>query len=162
MRLEEGQPAVSRSSARRGRRSGVSSSLAEINVVPLVDVMLVLLVIFMVAAPMMQQGFGVQLPQVRRAKPIETTTVRVTVPRTFHSNGYVWLGNDSVPLQVLPERIRQALSSQLGHNVILEGDSSVTLQDLMTVFSYLQQGGVENVSIATQPEHGGREGKGGQ
>ena len=54
---------------RRGRGARVSSSLAEINVVPLVDVMLVLLVIFMVTAPMMQQGLQVNLPQARRAAP---------------------------------------------------------------------------------------------
>ena len=57
--------------SRRGRRT--STSLAEINVVPLVDVMLVLLIIFMVTAPMMQQGYGVQLPQSRQSQPTEST-----------------------------------------------------------------------------------------
>ena len=56
---------------RRGRARRVSTVLAEINVVPLVDVMLVLLIIFMVAAPMMQRGFDVNLPVARRAEPKE-------------------------------------------------------------------------------------------
>src|SRR5688500_5169191 len=55
---------------RRGRGNHVSTTLSEINVVPLVDVMLVLLIIFMVTAPMMQQGLVVNLPQARRATPV--------------------------------------------------------------------------------------------
>ena len=70
---------------RRGRGMAVSSSLSEINVVPLVDVMLVLLIIFMVAAPMMQQGISVNLPQSRRspALPANNEPIYVTVPVAF-------------------------------------------------------------------------------
>ena len=66
--------------SRRGRGQRVSTSLAEINVVPLVDVMLVLLIIFMVSAPMMQQGFAVQLPQSTRARPVNAEPINVSVP----------------------------------------------------------------------------------
>ena len=68
---------------RRGRGARVSTSLAEINVVPLVDVMLVLLIIFMVTAPMMQQGLQVNLPQSRRATPVTAQPIYVTVPADF-------------------------------------------------------------------------------
>src|SRR6478609_754030 len=68
---------------RRGRGARVVTSLAEINVVPLIDVMLVLLIIFMVTAPMMQQGMQVNLPQTRRADPINAQPVTVTVPIDF-------------------------------------------------------------------------------
>ena len=70
---------------RRGRGARVATSLAEINVVPLVDVMLVLLIIFMVTAPMMQQGLEVNLPQARRADPINAQPVYVTVPADFRA-----------------------------------------------------------------------------
>jgi biopolymer transport protein ExbD len=89
----------------------VSTSLAEINVVPLVDVMLVLLVIFMVAAPMMQQGFAVQLPQSRQSKAI-AEPITVTVPASFRQDRRVRIGNDVVSLTALPERIKQALFGQ--------------------------------------------------
>src|SRR5690348_632254 len=133
--------------ARRARGMRVSSSLAEINVVPLVDVMLVLLVIFMVAAPLMQQGFSVQLPQAKSRAPIDTTPITVSVPLSFHTDQRVKINQEAIPLDVLAERVRQAVNGQLKRGVMLAGDGGVTLQDLTTVFSALQAGGIDNVGI---------------
>src|SRR3954454_19225574 len=88
---------------RRGRGSRVSTTLAEINVVPLVDVMLVLLIIFMVTAPMMQQGLQVNLPQARKATPVSATPVYVTVPADFSRSHTVQLGKDSIRIDFLVE-----------------------------------------------------------
>ena len=87
----------------RRRRPRVTTALSEINVVPLVDVMLVLLIIFMVAAPMMQQGLNVNLPQSRRAPamPPASDPIYVTVPVTFARNRLVQLGNECIRLDVL-------------------------------------------------------------
>jgi len=68
---------------RRGRSARVATSLAEINVVPLVDVMLVLLIIFMVTAPMMTQGLAVNLPQARRSVAPLSKPIYLTIPRDF-------------------------------------------------------------------------------
>jgi biopolymer transport protein ExbD len=149
-KLEEVQGFSSRG-ARRARGMRVSGSLAEINVVPLVDVMLVLLVIFMVAAPLMQQGFSVQLPQAKKSAPLETSPITVSVPLTFHTDRRVLIGEESVPLDVLAERVRQALHGQLKRGVMLAGDGGVTLQDLTTIWSTLQAGGVENLGVMTTP-----------
>jgi biopolymer transport protein TolR len=149
-KLEE-MPASSSRGARRSRGMRVSSSLAEINVVPLVDVMLVLLVIFMVAAPLMQQGFAVQLPQAKKSAPIDTTPITVSVPLSFHENRRVRIGAESIPLDVLSERVRQAMGGQLKRGVMLAGDGGVTLQDLTTVFEALKVGGVESIGIMTTP-----------
>jgi biopolymer transport protein TolR len=155
-KLEEMQGFSSRG-ARRSRGMRVSSSLAEINVVPLVDVMLVLLVIFMVAAPLMQQGYAVQLPQAKNAKQIDAAPITVSVPMSFHNDGRVRIGEDAVPIDVVAERVRQALGGQLKRGVMLAGDGGVTLQDLITVMSALQAGGVDNVGIMIQPPaNGGR------
>ena len=137
---------------RRGRRGPrVASSLAEINVVPLVDVMLVLLIIFMVTAPMMQQGYGVQLPQSRQSQPTESTPVSVTIPRDFERTGRVRLGDEDISLSLLTERVRQAIEPRTDKNVYLRGDGGITLQQLTQVFDLLKAGGVVNVGIATQP-----------
>jgi biopolymer transport protein ExbD len=149
-RLEPMQQPPSRSGGRRARVMRVSTSLAEINVVPMIDVMLVLLVIFMVAAPLMQQGFPVQLPQARRAQAI-SEPVTVTVPISFRKDRRVRLGHEAIGMDVLPERVRQAMSGQLKQNLILASDGKVTMDEVMSVFDALIAGGVEQVSIQVQP-----------
>jgi biopolymer transport protein ExbD len=129
----------------------VSTSLAEINVVPLIDVMLVLLVIFMVTAPIMTQGFPVQLPESRRSQPIDQAPVTVSVPSTFPRDRQVRLGDEAVRLDLLPERIRQELSGRAEKNVVLASDGAITMQQMMSVFDQLRAGGVVNVGIQTQP-----------
>jgi biopolymer transport protein ExbD len=128
----------------------VSSSLAEINVVPLVDVMLVLLVIFMVAAPMMQQGYKVRLPQSRRATAA-TAPVNVTIPLSFRRDQRVLLEKEWVPFSVLAERVRQAIDARTDKSVMLAGDGGVTLDELMAVMDRLRESGVTTVGIPTQP-----------
>jgi len=137
--------------ARRARSLRVSSSLAEINIVPLVDVMLVLLVIFMVTAPMMQQGFGIHLPQAKNSTAV-SAPVTVYVPITFRADGKVSLQGESVRLAVLDERVRQALSDKLVKQVIVSSDGRITIQELMQVGDKLQQAGVEKFAIQTQPQ----------
>jgi len=115
-----------------------------------VDVMLVLLVIFMVAAPMMTQGYGVQLPQSRQSKPIGEP-ITVSVPISFRTDTRVRLDGELMRLNVLPERLKQALSGQMQQNVILAGDGGVLWQEIIEVFDALQEAGVRNVGLQTQP-----------
>jgi len=129
----------------------VATNLAEINVVPLVDVMLVLLIIFMVTAPMMQQGVAVNLPQARRAQPVTAQPVYVTVPLSYRTDGRVQLDKDIVRIELLNERVRQALLARTDKAVFLRGDGGVTLQELMQVMDKLKEGGVEKVGIVSQP-----------
>ena len=139
--------------AGRRRRPKVTTALSEINVVPLVDVMLVLLIIFMVAAPMMQQGLNVNLPVQRRgpAMPPQSDPIYVTVPVTFARNGLVQLGNESVRLEVLAERIRQRVERRDDKQVFLRSDGQVTMQQILNVMDRLKAGGVEKVGIVSQP-----------
>jgi biopolymer transport protein TolR len=115
--------------------------------------MLVLLIIFMVAAPMMQQGLAVSLPQQRNARPMpaDSQPIYVTVPTAFSRNRLVQLGNESINLNVLTERIRQRLERREDKQVFLRGDADVTMQHLMDVMDRLKAGGVEKVGIVTRP-----------
>jgi len=149
-KLEPMQQPPSRTSGRRARAMRVSTSLAEINVVPLVAVMLVLLVIFMVAAPMMQQGFNVQLPEAKQASAI-SEPVTVTVEISFRNDRRVRIGSEQVKLDVLAERVKQALQGQAQQGVILAGDGRITLEELISVASELKAGGVKTIGISSQP-----------
>ena len=138
-------------SGRRGRGARVASSLAEINVVPLVDVMLVLLVIFMVTAPMMQQGLNVNLPQSRRADTITAQPVYVTIPADFQQRRFVQIGEEPVRLEVLSERVRQALLPRTDKSLFVRMDATVSAQDLYTVIDELKRAGVEKVGLSSKP-----------
>ena len=126
------------------------TSLAEINVVPLVDVMLVLLIIFMVTAPMIQRGIDVNLPVARRANAVEGERLFVTVPASYRKDGVVYLGDERVRADALPDRVRQKLGALADKQVYLRGDGAVQLQELMTIFSGLMDAGVEKVAIVTK------------
>ncbi len=136
--------------SRRGRSRRVASTLAEINVVPLVDVMLVLLVIFMVTAPMLQRGVEVNLPVAQRTRQISEERLFINVPAAYRTNRIVYIGQEPVRVEILNERIRQALQTKTDKGVFLRGDGRVQLQDLMEVMDKLKAGGVEKVGIVAK------------
>jgi biopolymer transport protein TolR len=137
---------------RRGRGSYVATSLSEINVVPLVDVMLVLLVIFMVTAPMMQQGLTVNLPQSRRASAVTSQPIYVTIPADFGATRVVQIGSDDVRVDILHERVRQALLPRDDKSLFLRMDATVTAQQMLDVMDQLKQGGVDKIGLTTRPD----------
>ncbi len=132
----------------RGRR--VSATLAEINVIPLVDVMLVLLIIFMVAAPMLQRGVEVNLPVASRSQEIASDRIFVNVPLSFREDRRVFIGQDPVRIDVLTERMRQLMVNRTDRQVFLRGDGGVELQELMDIMDRLKTAGVEKVGIVSK------------
>ena len=139
------QPGGALSKRRARRRS--SLPMSEINVTPMVDVMLVLLIIFMVTAPMMQRGFDVNLPTARRSQAINEERVYVTVPLSFRSDRTVQIDNHPIRLDVLNERVRQMMQDKPDRQVFLRGDGGITMQELLDVMDKLKEGGVEKVGI---------------
>ena len=124
--------------------------ISAINVTPLVDVTLVLLIIFMVTAPLIQRGIDVNLPVAQRAAAIVGERLSVTVPLTYRQNHLVFLGTEPLRIEALQERIRQKLESGSEKKVYLRGDGRVEFQDVMDVFDRLKAAGVETIGIETK------------
>ncbi len=147
-------PKVIASSASPGGRAGrgrrVSTTLAEINIIPLVDVMLVLLIIFMISAPMLQRGIEVNLPVASRSQEIASERLFVDVPIEFREDRRVYLGKEPIRIDVLAERVRQLLLTRDDKQVYLRGDGAVNLQELMDILDRLKEGGVQNVGIVSK------------
>ena len=143
-------PSSSSGGGHRARGRRVSTTLAEINVIPLVDVMLVLLIIFMVAAPMLQRGVEVNLPVASRSQEIASEQLFVTMPLSFRQDRRVFLGQEAIRLEALPERVRQLMLNRTDRQVFLRGDGGIQLQDLMTILDTLKKAGVENVGIVSK------------
>jgi biopolymer transport protein TolR len=135
----------------RGRSRRVSTTLAEINVIPLVDVMLVLLIIFMVTAPMLQRGVEVNLPQARRAQEIAAERIFVDVPLSFRDNQQVFLGKEAVRLSFLSERLKQLLATRTDKQVFFRIDRALTVQHQIDVVQQLNAAGVEQMGLVTDP-----------
>ena len=132
---------------RRGRR--VTTSLSEINVIPLVDVMLVLLIIFMVAAPMLQKGVEVNLPVASRTQEISSERIFLDVPRSYSSDSRVFIEKEPIRIDILAERVRQIMLTRSDKTVYLRGDGAITYQELMEVIDRLKEAGIQNVGMIT-------------
>ena len=131
----------------RGRRVG--PTLAEINVIPLVDVMLVLLIIFMVAAPMLQRGVEVRLPVATRSQEISSERIFVDVPFSYRKDRRVFLGKEPVRVDVVAERVRQLVVNRTDKQVYLRMDGQLSVQEQIDIFVRLKEAGVVDVGFVT-------------
>ena len=132
----------------RGRR--IAPTLAEINVVPMVDVMLVLLIIFMVAAPMLQRGVEVNLPVASRSQEIASEQVFVDLPVSYREDRRVYVDKEGIRIDFLAERMRQLMLNRTDKRVYLRGDGEVNLQELYEVFDRLREAGIQDVGIISR------------
>jgi biopolymer transport protein TolR len=132
----------------RGRRFGGSAStLSEINVVPLVDVVLVLLIIFMVTAPVLQSGIDVSVPKTRTVK--EITEERLVI--TINKDQRVFMGNDAVNINEIGAKLRQKIRDPRNQFIFVRADENVPFGAFATVMDAVKSSGITNVSIVTQP-----------
>jgi len=123
------------------------SSLAEINVTPMVDVVLVLLVIFMITAPVLQSGIDVAVPKTRTVKEITEQRTVLTIDR----DQQVFLGDQPVNIHELPEKLRQTGADPAHQVIYLRADERVPFGAFATVMDAVKQAGITNISIVTQP-----------
>nr|WP_300309379.1 protein TolR [Halomonas sp.] len=135
-------------------RRGRSKPMGEINVVPFIDVMLVLLVIFMITAPMLTQGVDVDLPQVS-SEPIDVDEQNEPIIVSVDRDGqyYINLGGDEsqVDLDEISDRVIILLERKPGTPVMVRGDRNVPYGQIVTLMSTLQLAGVANVGLISEP-----------
>jgi biopolymer transport protein TolR len=124
------------------------SELAEINVTPLVDVMLVLLIIFMIAAPLLHPGIEVALP--KADAPALPLRVEDPLVVSINRDGIVYLQDTPVHPSQLVERLLPVLAARDDDTVLVKGDRDVAYGRVIEVFDVLRQGGVTNLGIVTE------------
>jgi biopolymer transport protein ExbD len=142
-------PASDTGPGRLGRGRRVSATLSEMNVVPLVDVMLVLLIIFMVASPMIQRGIDVRLPVATRASQISGERIYVTLPRSFREKQTVFLGTEELRIEALQERVRQRMEAAAEKKIYLQGERGVMYDDVVRIIDLMKAAGVADVGLVT-------------
>jgi len=123
------------------------SSLAEINITPLVDVVLVLLIIFMISVPVLQSGIEVAVPKTRTVKEITEQRLVVTIDREQR----VFLGDQPVNIHDLGPKLRQPGADDAKKVIYLRADERVPFGAFASVMDAVKQAGITNISIVTQP-----------
>lgn len=123
------------------------SSLSDINITPFVDVVLVLLVMFMVTAPILQSGIEVTLPKTKTVKEITQQRMVITIDKDQR----VFLGNDPVNINQIPEILRSKVHDPASQSIFIRADEKVPFGAFATVMDAVKQTGITNVSIVTQP-----------
>jgi len=130
------------------------SALADINVTPLVDVVLVLLIIFMVTAPVLQSGIEVNVPHTRTVKEITEERLVISIDKSQK----VYLGNDPININQIAAQLKQRIRDPRHQAIYIRSDESVPFGAFATVMDAVKSSGISNVSIVTQPidSHGGK------
>jgi biopolymer transport protein TolR len=135
------------------RGSGGRSTMSEINVTPMVDVMLVLLIIFMVTAPLIQQGVKVNLPEAKAA-PVEAAEKKLVL--SIDMQRRVYIGEAEVALDELEKKLASNAKAQSDKEIYLHADRDVPYGVVVDVMAAAQRAGITNVGMITDPTAGGR------
>ncbi len=138
-----------RGSGRGGSGRGRYRPMSEINVTPMVDVMLVLLIIFMVTAPLMTSGVNVDLPKTS-AQQVNNDTKPITL--TIRADGTLYLGDDAVSTDELVAKLQAAAQNDPAHRIFVRGDQHIDYGRVMEVMGRITSGGFTHVALlAEQP-----------
>jgi biopolymer transport protein TolR len=135
-----------------GKGRGRYKPMAEINVTPLVDVMLVLLIVFMVTAPLITSGVDVNLPQAN-AKPVNSDSTPITI--SVNSQGQIFLQKSQVQLANLQATLQQISQNNPDKRVFVRGDSAVDYGIMSQVLATITNSGFKNISLLTQQQKSG-------
>lgn len=131
-------------------QSNKKGPMADINVTPLVDVMLVLLVIFMITAPLMLNGIKLDLPKTKESNPINLNTKQVIL--SYTRAGEFFLGKDKVLETEIVEQIKQGFVSTKSETLFLRADFGLKYGEVAKLMSFLKRGGISQIALVTEIE----------
>ncbi len=129
---------------------GKKGAIADINVTPLVDVMLVLLVIFMITAPLMLNGINLELPKTKEVNPMNLTTKQVVLSLTL--SGELFLGKDKVLDSELIDLVKERFKEAGSEILYLRADYTIKYGAVAKLVSFLKSAGVINIALVTEIE----------
>jgi biopolymer transport protein ExbD/biopolymer transport protein TolR len=128
-------------------RGETQTELAEINMIPFIDVMLVLLIIFMITAPVIQSGIEVSVPKTQTVNEIAKKELVISIDK----DNRLYLESEMVKVDDLARKIREKVPDTKRQSIYFRADKDVSWGLSVVVLDKLKQGGIENISIVTQP-----------
>jgi len=130
-----------------GSKGRTQTSLSDINITPFVDVVLVLLIIFMLTAPILESGIEVDLPKTKTAKAVSEEKVVITIDKKQN----IYVGNDPVNIHRLGVRVLDQLKGEKGQPIFIRCDQNVSFGAFAQVVDALKQANLTNLNIVTEP-----------
>ncbi|WP_026480624.1 protein TolR [Ahrensia sp. 13_GOM-1096m] len=134
---------------KRNRRSAGARPIAEINVTPFVDVMLVLLIIFMVAAPLLTVGVPIDLPETQ-AKALNSDTQPITI--SVNQNGEIFLQETAIAIEEVVPKLEAIAETGYDERIYIRGDQAADYGTIMKVMGRINQAGYKNLGLVTLQE----------
>ena len=139
----------SKGGGRRGRRGGKKALVSEINVTPFVDVVLVLLIIFMVAAPMMTVGVPIDLPETK-ASAMNSDTQPITI--SVNPAGEIYLQETAIPIEEVVPKLQAIATTGYSERIFVRADTAATYGIVMQVMARISAAGFTNIGLVTLQE----------
>ena len=132
------------------KRTSTLGAVSDINVTPMVDVMLVLLIIFMVVTPMLQHGFSVDLAKVQNPRPMQDAEKEDAVVIAVSRDGKFYLGSDPIKLDKITTVVKDRISNKLDKTDYVKSDASAKYGDVVSVVDNVRAAGVDSLGLLTE------------
>ncbi len=132
------------------KKMAAPQAVADINVTPMVDVMLVLLIIFMVITPMLNKGVAVDMVKTKNPIAMQAADKSDAVLVAVTRDGKVFLGSDAMPPEDLPQKVKDLLANRLDKTVFVKADSRANYGKIVDVVDNLRAAGVDNLGLLTE------------
>jgi biopolymer transport protein ExbD len=132
------------------KRTSILGAVSDINVTPMVDVMLVLLIIFMVITPMLQKGVSVDMAKAANPRDMQDADKEDAVVLAITKDGKIFLGSDKIALDQITTQVKDRISGKLDKTVFVKSDSQTKYGDVVEVIDSVRAAGVDSLGLLTE------------